>query len=136
MLADDFPQWRRYLISRLQDELDLEIVCVAADELEAIQKANELQPDLILIGIGLHKENGIEAARQIHKLAPKTKILMLSQDLDPAAARAALSSGAHGYVFKADSPLELMPAVRAVMLGKQFVSWRFVGVNVSDSMDT
>ena len=70
MLADDSPQWRRYLISRLQDEPDLEIVCVAADEFEAIQKANELQPDLILIGVGLPNKHGIEAIRQIRTLAP------------------------------------------------------------------
>ena len=132
MLADDFSQWRRYLISRLQDEPDLEIVCVAADEFEAIQKANELRPDLIFIGVGLPNKHGIEAIRKIRTLAPKTKILMLSQDSDPAAARDALNAGVHGYVFKADSPLELMSAVRAVMLGKQFVSGRFVGVEVTD----
>lgn len=136
MLADDFLPWRRYLISRLQDEPDLEIVCVAADGFEAIQKANELQPDLILIGIGLPNKHGIEAIRQIRTLAPKTKILMLSQDSDPAAARDALSAGAHGYVFKADSPLELMSAVRAVILGKQFVSGRFVGVEITDPLDS
>ena len=75
-------------------------------------------------------KNGIEAVRKIHEFAPKTKILVLSQDSDPAAARAALSAGVHGYVFKADSSLDLMPAVRAVMLGMQFVSGRFVGGEV------
>jgi DNA-binding NarL/FixJ family response regulator len=76
------------------------------------------------IYIGLPKLDGIEAARHIRKLAPESKILFLSQELDPVVARAALSAGGHGYVIKSDAYSELFTAVEAVMLGKGFVSPR------------
>jgi len=100
----------------------LRIVGVASDGLEAIQKAGELQPDLILLDVGLPKMNGIEAARRIRVVAPQSKILFLSQEIDVEVAQAALSEGGHGYVVKSDAGYELSAAVEAVMQGKKFVS--------------
>jgi two-component system, NarL family, nitrate/nitrite response regulator NarL len=102
----------------------LRIVGVASDGLEAIQKAGELQPDLILLDIGLPKVTGIEAARRIRNVA-KSKILFLSQESDLDVAQAALSEGGHGYVVKSDADDELFAAVETVMQGKKFVSRRF-----------
>jgi two-component system, NarL family, nitrate/nitrite response regulator NarL len=102
----------------------LRIVGVASDGLEAIQKAGELQPDLILLDIGLPKVTGIEAARRIRNVA-KSKILFLSQESDLDVAQAALSEGGHGYVVKSDADDELFAAVETVMRGKKFVSRRF-----------
>ena len=99
----------------------MRIVGVASDGLEAVLKAEELQPDLILLDIGLPTISGIEAARRIRKVAPKSKILFLTQELDVDVARVALGDG-HGYVVKSDANNELIAAVEAVLQGKKFVS--------------
>jgi DNA-binding NarL/FixJ family response regulator len=70
------------------------------------------------------KLDGIAAMQRIRLLAPKSKILFVSQDLDPDVARAAIKLGGHGYVLKSEAATDLFPAVEAVMLGKQFVSPR------------
>jgi len=107
-----------------------------SDGLEAVLKAEELQPDLILLDIGLPTVSGIEASRQIRKVAPQSKILFVSEGLDRDVANAALSEGGHGYVLKSDAYNELLAAVEAVMQGKKFVSRRLGSVAVTDDMDS
>jgi chemotaxis response regulator CheB len=92
------------------------------DGSEAIQKAEALKPDLIVLDIGLPKLNGIEAARRIRQLSPSSKIIFLSQYNSLDVVQAALSTGALGYVHKTDANSVLLPAVEAVLRGKQFVS--------------
>jgi DNA-binding NarL/FixJ family response regulator len=101
----------------------MRIVGVASDGLEAVLKAEELQPDLILLDIGLPTISGIEAARRIPKVAPKSKILFLTQELDVDVARVALTEG-HGYVAKSDADNELLAAIEVVMQGEKFISLR------------
>ena len=122
LVVDDFPDWRRCISEKLQENRSLKVIGAATDGLEAVLKAEELQPDLILLDIGLPKQDGLAAARQIRKIAPKTKILFLSQELDPRVAQAALDAGGDGYLVKSDANRELFPAVAAVMLGQKFVS--------------
>jgi CheY-like chemotaxis protein len=105
----------------------LSVICVASDGLEAVQKAEELQPDLILLDIGLPSLNGIEVARQIRKLSPKSKILFLSQESSAEMVQGALGTGAQGYVVKSDAGSELLEGVNAVLRGERFVSGRFSG---------
>jgi DNA-binding NarL/FixJ family response regulator len=93
-VVDDFAPWPRFVIAKLRQNQNMRIVGVASDGLEAVQKAEELQPDMILLDIGLPKLNGIEAARQICRVAPKSKILFLSQELDVDVAHVALTYGA------------------------------------------
>src|SRR6516162_6234552 len=107
-----------------------------SDGLEAVLKAEELQPDLILLDIGLPTVSGIEASRQIRKVAPQSKILFVSEGLDRDVANAVLSEGGHGYVLKSDAYNELLAAVEAVMQGKKFVSRRLGSVAVTDDMDS
>jgi CheY-like chemotaxis protein len=114
----------------------LRVVAVASDGLEAVLKSEELQPDLILLDIGLPTISGIEAARRIRKVAPKSKILFCSQEGDVDVARMALSEGGHGYVVKSDANNELFPAVEAVMQGKKFVSCRLAGPASTNLMDS
>ena len=83
---------------------------------------------MVVLDIGLPKLNGIEAARQIRSVSPDSKILFLTGNDDPEVARAALDTGATGYVAKSDAAVELLKAVEAVLLGKQYVSKRLVGV--------
>jgi DNA-binding NarL/FixJ family response regulator len=103
----------------------LRVIGVASDGLEAIQKAEELQPDLILLDIGLPSLNGIEVARQIRKLSPKSKILFVSQESSADVVQEALGTGAQGYVLKIDAGGELLAGVNAVLQGEQFVANRF-----------
>ena len=101
---------------------ELQVICEASDGAEAVQKAEELKPDLILLDIGLPKLNGLEAARRIRKLAPESKILFLSQETSGDLVQEALSLGARGYVVKTNAGSELLPAVEAVLRGGRFVS--------------
>ena len=100
----------------------MQVISEASDGLEAVQKAQGLQPDLILLDIGLPKLNGIEAARRILQYAPETKILFMSQERSSDIVEEALRTGAGGYVVKSEATTDLLPAVEAVLRGKQFVS--------------
>jgi len=94
----------------------------AADGLEAVRKADELRPDLILLDIGLPTLNGIDAARRILHLFPQSKILFVSQESSDQVVQEALALGALGYVVKMHAGRELLPAVEAVLQRMQYVS--------------
>ncbi|MGB9448129.1 MAG: response regulator transcription factor, partial [Candidatus Acidiferrum sp.] len=121
LVVDDFADWRSCVREKLRENRSFQVIGVASDGLEAVLKAEGLQPDLILLDIGLPKLNGIEAARRIRKVAPESKILFLSQERDPHVAQAALSAGGDGYVLKSDAGSELLAAVEALMLGNKYV---------------
>jgi DNA-binding NarL/FixJ family response regulator len=121
-VIEDFEPFRRFICSTLRNRPEFQIVDEAMDGLEAIQKAEKLQPDLIVLDIGLPSLNGIDAARRIRKLSPKSKILFMSQESSADVVQEALALGALGYVVKAHAGSELLPAVQAVLQGRQFVS--------------
>jgi len=121
LVVEDYEPFRRFICSTLRKRPDVQIV-EAADGLEAVQKAEELQPDLIVLDIGLPSLNGIEVARRIRKLSPKSKILFMSQESSADVVQEALASGALGYVVKAHAGSELIPAVEAVLQGRQSFS--------------
>jgi DNA-binding NarL/FixJ family response regulator len=106
----------------LGQQPELEVIGQVSDGLEAVRQAQKLQPDLILLDIGLPTLNGIEAARRIREISPTSKILFVSQNRSPDIAEEALSTGADGYVVKTDGASELLAAVKAVLEGKRFVS--------------
>src|SRR6516162_8008034 len=111
---------RQSVCSMLLESGKFQVIGQAADGLEAVQKAEELQPDLILLDIGLPNLNGIAAVPQIRKLAPKSKIVLLTQNTSPETVEAALSSGAHGYVVKWEAGKELFEALETVIQGEKF----------------
>jgi len=127
LVVDDFEPFRRLLCSTLQDKLELPTIVAGSDGVEAIELAEALQPDLILLDIGLPKINGIEAARRIQEFAPRSKILFVSQELSVEVVQAAFSAGASGYVVKMDVGAELLIAIEAVLQGERFVGRRFAG---------
>jgi DNA-binding NarL/FixJ family response regulator len=133
LIADDFEDWRRKARSLLQARPEWQVIAEASDGSEAVQKAEDLKPDLIVLDIGLPRLNGIEAARQIRQLSPSSKIVFLSLNKNLEVVRAALSTGALGYVHKADARSVLLPCVDAVLRGKQFVSSRSKGNEFSDT---
>src|SRR5215471_13163298 len=123
LVVDDFLPWHRLVRGMLAARKNMEIVAVAVDGLEAVQKAEQLQPDLILLDIGLPTLNGIEAARRIRKLSPNSKILFFTQNCSLEIAQGALKTGATGYLLKSDAT-DLAWAVETVLRGEQFVSSR------------
>lgn len=127
LVVDDYEPWRRYFSTLLPKQPGLQVIAAVSDGLEAIRRAEELQPDLILLDIGLTTLNGIEAARGIRKVAPASKILFVSENRSPEVAEEALSTGAGGYVVKSDAGSELLPAIRAVLEGKRFISASLAG---------
>ena len=124
LVVDDFESIRQFVCATLAKRQHLQVVGEASDGLEAIQKAVELKPDLILLDIGLPTLNGLEAARQIRKLVPESKIIFLSQESSADVVQEALRIGARGYVVKVGAVTGLLTAVEAVISGKRYVSSR------------
>jgi DNA-binding NarL/FixJ family response regulator len=133
LIVEDFQPFRRIVVSLVQQQPELQVVGEVSDGLEAVHKATELQPDLILMDIGLPKLNGIEAAGRIRALSPKSKILFVSQETSTDVAQAALAVGA-GYLIKSDATKELLTAMRAVVRGERFVSRRLEGSDFGDAL--
>jgi DNA-binding response OmpR family regulator len=124
------------VLSTLRTQPNLQVIGEASDGPEGVQKARELQPDLIVLDIGLPTLNGIEVARRIRNCAPQSKILFASENRSLDIAKEALRTGARGYVVKSDAARELLPAVDTVLQGKQFVSGGLC-LNVSvETLDT
>jgi DNA-binding NarL/FixJ family response regulator len=124
LVVDDHAGVRNMICSLLSQESTLNAVFQAANVEEAVTKADLLQPDLVLLDIGLQGITGLEAARQIPKVSPQTKIIFLSQHDSLHIANEALKIGGHGYVSKMDAGTELMKAIQSVREGTRFVSQR------------
>jgi DNA-binding NarL/FixJ family response regulator len=135
LVVDDFERFRRFVCSTLGTRRDLQVIGEASDGLEAVRKAEELKPDLIVLDIGLPTLNGMEVARQIRKSCPQCKILFLSQESSAYVVQDALALGALGYVVKAHAGSELLAALEAVLEGRQFVSMGLSGHSFTDAAD-
>jgi CheY-like chemotaxis protein len=101
---------------------EFQIIAQAADGLEAVRRSEELQPDLIVLDIGLPGINGLEAARRIRKLCPDSRILFVSLESDPEVVKEAIRVGALGYVDKKRVGSDLLAAAVAVCQDRQFIS--------------
>lgn len=122
LIVEDYEPFWRYIRGKLQQHSGFQVVGEAVDGFEAIEKAEELQPDLILLDVSLPRLNGFEAAKRIRYLAPRARILFLSQEFSFQMAEAALRLGALGYVHKLRAHSELLPALETVALGRYFVT--------------
>jgi DNA-binding NarL/FixJ family response regulator len=122
LIVEDYEPFGRYVREKLEQQSGFQVVGEAVDGFDAIEKAEELQPDLILLDVGLPRLNGFEAAKRIRYLAPRARILFLSQEFSFQIAEAALRLGALGYVHKLRAQSELLSAVENVALGRYFVT--------------
>jgi DNA-binding NarL/FixJ family response regulator len=131
LIVEDFEPWRQFLHSFVQRNPAWQIVGEASDGLEAIEKSREMQPDVIVLDIGLPKLNGIEAARRIRKIAPSARILFFSENCCVEVVQEAFHIGGRGYVVKSDALDELGAALLAVIANQQFVGSRFKNQGLS-----
>jgi two-component system, NarL family, nitrate/nitrite response regulator NarL len=122
LVVDDFQLWRDCVQVHLEGHAKMRIAGFASDGLEALQKVGELQPDLVLLDIGLPRLSGIETARRIREVSPGCKIIFLTSHLHPEIVQAALEAGGCGYVHKEDAATELLPSLESVLVGKQYLS--------------
>ena len=135
LVVEDYEPFRRFVCSTLEKRTELQVIGEASDGLEAVRKAEELQPDLILLDVGLPTLNGIEAARRILKLSPESKILFVSQETSTDVVQEALGFGALGYVAKTNAGIELLAAVEAVSQGGRFVGAGLAGLIPAELAD-
>ena len=122
LLVDDNEPFRRSISSMLEERANLQVIGESDDGLQAVRKAETLQPDLILLDIGLPGINGIEAARQIGKVARNARIIFVTQESSPEVVQEAFDLGAWAYIIKAQAGSELLPALEAVARGERFVN--------------
>ncbi len=118
LVADDHPVFRRGMRAILGAEPDTELVGEATDGEEAVTRALELRPDVILMDLNMPNVNGIEATRRILEASPGTAILMLTMFEDDKSILAAMRAGAHGYVLKGADGAETIRAIHAVANGE------------------
>jgi DNA-binding NarL/FixJ family response regulator len=121
LVVEDNEPFRRFVCATLSIRSEFQI-SEASDGLEAVQRASELKPALIVLDIGLPSLNGIEAARRIRTLTPESTILFLSQESSADVVQEALCLGALGFVIKARAASDLLVAVETVLRKEQFVS--------------
>jgi DNA-binding NarL/FixJ family response regulator len=115
LLADDFEPWRSHIRSFLQHKANWKIVFEARDGREAVQKTEELQPDVVLLDVGMPGLSGIEAAKKIRQLSPDSIIVFLSANAEEEVIAAAFEAGAVSYVLKREMATELVPAVQSAL---------------------
>ena len=122
LLVDDHRVVLEGLRSLLEQESDLEVVGLANNGRDAISMVGELGPDVVVIDIAMPSLNGMEAAAQIVRDHPKTKVVALSTHTEGKHVRSMLDAGAHGYVTKETAPSELLRAIRALQRGRKYLS--------------
>jgi DNA-binding NarL/FixJ family response regulator len=136
LVVDDFQPFRLLVRSMLERKAQFVVIGEASDGIEAVQKAEHLRPDLVVLDIGLPRLNGIDAARQIRKVSPDSKILVLTQESSSTVVQAVLGAGALGYVVKTHAGSELLAAVEAVCQGRRFISGATSGHELFRAMNT
>jgi two-component system, NarL family, response regulator NreC len=122
LLADDHSIVRKGLRSILEEDSLFEVVGEASNGREAVELTESLQPHIVVMDVAMPQLNGLEAAAQVQKIAPGSKIIILSMYRDETYILRALTAGARGYLLKDTAEDEIVPAVRAVIRGNTYFS--------------
>jgi DNA-binding NarL/FixJ family response regulator len=122
LVVDDHPVVRHGVRTLLGSRSEWEIVDEAEDGIEAVEKADRLKPDVIVLDVSMPRMDGLEACRRIRKSVPKSEILIVTQHDSPQMMREALGAGARGYVVKANMARDLPAAVDAVSQHRVFTA--------------
>ena len=122
LVVDDFEPWRRFVSVMLRTKPGLAIVGEASNGSEAFQKAVELEPDLILMDIGLPTINGLDTVRRIRDFVPEAKIILLSDESSFDVVQKAMDLGASAYVLKTSAAADLLSTVETVLSGLKIVN--------------
>jgi two-component system response regulator NreC len=122
LIADDHKIFRQGIIKLLEEEPDLQVVGEAADGREVVKKATDLKPDVILMDIAMANLNGLEATKQIKKVLPESKIIMLTMHKNEEYVLQSFQAGASGYILKEGAVEELVSAIRSIHADKSFLS--------------
>ncbi|MCK4403505.1 MAG: response regulator transcription factor [candidate division Zixibacteria bacterium] len=122
LVADDHKIFRQGIKKLLEEESDLQVVGEAANGREAVKKATELKPDVILMDIAMANLNGLEATKQIKKVLPDIKVIMLTMHKNEEYILQSFQAGASGYILKEGAVEELVSAIRSIHQDKSFLS--------------
>lgn len=136
LIADDHGVLRAGLRVLLNAETDMEVIGEAGDGSEAMAKARDLLPDVVLLDITMPETGGLQAIRHIKRVSPGSKVLILSMHNDESYLREALSAGASGYALKKAADTELLSAIRAVHRGEMFLDPSLTKILVGELMST
>ena len=122
LVVDDHPVVRHGLRNLLRERPEWEVVDEAGDGVEAVEKAGRLNPDVVVLDVGMPRMDGLEACRRIRKNVPKSEVLIVTQHDSPQMMREALGAGARGYVVKSNVARDLLAAVEAVSQHRLFTA--------------
>lgn len=122
LVVDDHPIVRQGLKTILEGHSDWQVVGEASDGAEAIEKAKDLTPDVMVLDVTMPRMNGLEACRMLRRLSPDLEILFVTQHDSPQMMREALEAGARGYVVKSNAARDLLAAVEAVSQHRVFTA--------------
>jgi DNA-binding NarL/FixJ family response regulator len=122
LLVDDHPVVRQGLKTLLEGQSGWEVVGEASDGVEALDKADSLRPDILVLDITMPGMNGLEACRLVRRRAPDIEVLFVTQHDSPQMMREALDAGARGYVVKSNAARDLLEAVKSVSQHRTFTA--------------
>ena len=122
LIADDHAVVAEGLKSLIEAQSDMQVVAIAADGREAVRRAEELQPDVLLMDLSMPELNGADATRVILEQDPARKVIVLSMYADHEYVRRALKAGALGYVVKRSAAKDVVDAIRSVQAGQRYIS--------------
>jgi DNA-binding NarL/FixJ family response regulator len=132
LVVDDHPVVRQGLRALIASRSEWEIIDEAEDGIQAVERADRLQPDVVVLDVSMPKMDGLEACRRIRRNAPKSEVLFVTQHDSPQMMREAMSAGAKGYIVKSDAARDLLAALEAVSQHKIFFAHNHGQASASD----